>query len=239
MTERRPQESQEAFVLHGYPYRETSMLLEVFTRAFGRVTMVARGARRPRSALRGLLLAFQRLQLSWYGRGEGRTLLRAEWLGGQRLLQGEALLCAYYLNELLMRLLAREDPHEELFERYQRALQGLAANSDSAPVLRGFEKALLKELGYAMPLEREALSGDGIDPNKTYTYDPERGPLETAGGAAELQLAGSTLLAIARDDYRDALTQQQAKLLMRMLINHRLDYQPLKSRRIFKELMEL
>lgn len=215
------------------------MLLEVFTRAFGRVTMVARGARRPRSALRGVLLAFQRLQLSWYGRGEVRTLLRAEWLGGQRLLHGEALLCGYYLNELLMRLLAREDPHEELFERYQRALQGLAANSDSAPVLRGFEKALLKELGYAMPLEREAMSGDGIDPNKTYTYDPERGPLEITSGAAELQLAGSTLLAIARDDYRDALTQQQAKLLMRMLINHRLDYQPLRSRRIFKELMEL
>lgn len=215
------------------------MLLEVFTRTFGRMSLVARGARRPRSPLRGVLLAFQRLQLSWYGRGEVRTLLRAEWLGGQRLLQGEALLCAYYLNELLMRLLAREDPHEALFERYQRALQGLAANPESAPVLRGFEKALLKELGYAMPLERDALSGDGIDPNKTYTYDPERGPLEIAGGAAELQLAGSTLLAIARDDYRDALTQQQAKLLMRMLINHRLDYQPLKSRRIFKELREL
>ncbi len=127
----------------------------------------------------------------------------------------------------------------ELFERYQRALQGLAANSESAPVLRGFEKALLKELGYAMPLEREALSGEDIDPNKIYTYDPERGPLEIVGSAAELQLAGSTLLAIARDDYCDALTQQQAKLLMRMLINHRLDYQPLKSRRIFKELMEL
>lgn len=239
MSERRPQETEEAYVLHGHAYRESSMLLEVFTRRFGRMSMVARGARRPRSALRGALLAFQRLQLSWYGRGEVRTLTRAEWLGGQKLLAGEALLCGYYLNELLLRLLAREDPHEGLFDCYQRALQGLSAGTESAPVLRAFEKALLKELGYAMPLEREAQGGGGIDPDKTYTYDPERGPIELAGGAAGPQFAGSTLLAIARDDYRDAQTQQQAKLLMRMLINHRLDYQPLRSRRIFKELMEL
>ena len=239
MAERRPQESQEAFILHAYPYRETSMLLEVFTRAFGRMSMVARGARRPHSVLRGVLLAFQRLQLSWYGRGEVRTLLRAEWIGGQRLLQGEALLCGYYLNELLMRLLPREDPHEALFEHYRQALQGLANSAESPPVLRGFEKVLLKELGYAMALECDARSGGVIDPGKTYTYDPDRGPVELTGGGADLQLAGSTLLAIGRDDYRDVLTQQQAKLLMRMLINHRLDYQPLKSRRVFRELMEL
>jgi DNA repair protein RecO (recombination protein O) len=240
MSERRPQEIQEAFVLHAYPYRETSLLLEVYTRDFGRLSMVARGARRPRSVLRGVLLSFQRLELSWTGRGEVRTLVRAEWLGGQRLLQGEALLCGYYLNELLMRLLAREDPHEALFERYQLALQGLGAGGESAPVLRGFEKALLKELGYAMPLERDAAGGNLIDPDRIYSYDPERGPVEVAGGAAsELQLAGRTLIAIARDDYSAALTQQQAKILMRSLINHRLEYQPLKSRRIFKELREL
>ena len=240
MSERRARETQEAFVLHALPYRETSLLLEVFTRAFGRVTMVARGARRPRSALRGVLLAFQRLQISWYGRGEVRTLTRAEWLGGQRLLQGEALLCGYYLNELLMRLLAREDSHEALFERYHVALQGLAVGGESAPVLRGFEKALLRELGYAMPLEREGIGGGEIDPDGIYTYDPERGPLEISRNpGSELQLAGRTLLAIARDDYSAALTLQQAKLLMRSLINHRLDNQPLRSRRVFRELREL
>jgi len=129
-----------------------------------------------------------------------------------------------------MRLLAREDPHEALFERYQYALQGLGAGGESAPVLRGFEKALLKELGYAMPLERDAAGGEEIDPDRIYTYDPERGPVEIAGGSAsELQLAGSTLIDIAHDDYSTARTQQQAKMLMRSLINHRLEYQPLKA----------
>jgi len=100
MVERTRQESREAFILHGYPYRETSLLLETFTRAFGRVSMVARGARSPRSPLRGVLLAFQPLALSWFGKGELRTLARAEWVGGQPLLHGEALMCGFYLNEL-------------------------------------------------------------------------------------------------------------------------------------------
>ena len=147
MAERTRQESREAFILHGYAYRETSLLVEVFTRGFGRISMVARGARGARSALRGVLLAFQPLALSWFGKGEVRTLARAEWTGGLPLLRGEALLCGFYLNELLLRLLPREDPHDALFLRYQEALARLASEADSAPALRSFEKALLKELG--------------------------------------------------------------------------------------------
>src|SRR5512139_2216696 len=124
MVERTRQEVREAFILHSYPYRETSLLLEVFTRGFGRLSMVARAARSPRSQLRGVLLAFQPLALSWFGRGEVRTLARAEWIGGQPLLHGEALLCGFYLNELLLRMLPREDPHDALFQRYQEALAG-------------------------------------------------------------------------------------------------------------------
>src|SRR3954470_14808649 len=173
------QESREAFVLHTYPYRETSLIVEAFTRAFGRVSLLARGARRPRSAMRGVLLAFQPLALAWFGKGELRTLARAEWVGGQPLLQGEALLCGFYLNELLLRLLPREDAHEALFVQYQRALQQLAAGTETGPVLRAFEKSLLKELGYAMTLDRDS-NGAEIDSSKTYRYDPERGPVETA-----------------------------------------------------------
>jgi len=241
MSERRARENQGAYVLHAYPYRETSLLLEVFARSAGRVTLVARGARRPRSAMRGVLLAFQPLQLGWYGKGEVRTLTRAEWIGGQPLLQGDALLCGFYLNELLLRLLPREDPHEALFERYAVALRGLGAAGDATgPILRGFEKALLRELGYALVLERDGKDGGGIDPGKTYTYDPDRGPVEVPEDAeVEPKLPGRALLAIERDDFSDPAIQQQAKLLMRSLINHRLDYQPLKSRRIFRELMEL
>ena len=190
--------------------------------------------------MRGVLLSFQPLQLGWYGKGEVRTLTRAEWMGGQPLLQGEALLCGFYLNELLLRLLPREDAHEALFEHYGTALLGLASGAATGPILRAFEKALLREIGYALVLERDGASGLGVDAAKTYTYDPERGPVEVSATAqAELKLVGQTLLDIARDDFSDAVTQQQAKLLMRALINHRLEYQPLRSRRIFRELMEL
>ena len=239
MAERTRKESREAFILHSYPYRETSLLLEVFARAFGRVSMVARAARSPRSALRGVLLAFQPLTLSWFGKGEVLTLARAEWVGGTPRLQGEALMCGFYLNELLLRLLPREDPHDALLARYRDALQQLASRDDSAPVLRSFERALLKELGYAMALERDSASGSAIDPAKTYRYDPERGPIEAGDPASESVVSGRTLLDMARDDYTDPLTQQQAKALMRTLLNHRLEYQPLKSRRVFRDLLAL
>lgn len=253
MSEARRGQSDEAFVLHSYPYRESSLLLETFTRQHGRVSMIARGARRPRSALRGLLLAFQPLALSWFGKGEVRTLKGAEWQGGLALLQGEALMCGFYLNELLMRLLPREDPHEALYERYRRVLAMLSApvfgplaEPQPAPlpsqaVLRSFEKALLAELGYAMSLEHEGSSGRALEPEALYSYDPERGPIEIADAesAPEPHLRGRTLLAMARDDYSEAETLVQAKALMRLLINHRLDYQPLRSRRIFRELLEM
>ena len=239
MAERTRQESREAFILHGYAYRETSLLLEAFTRPFGRVSMVARGARSARSPLRGVLLAFQPLALSWFGKGELRTLARAEWVGGQPLLHGEALLCGFYLNELLLRLLPREDPHEALFSRYWETLRQLTSHGGSASALRSFERALLKELGYAMTLEHDSANGGAIDPAKSYTYDPERGPIEVKGPGPEPRVSGRTLLDMARDDYADPLTQQQAKALMRTLINHRLDYQPLKSRQIFRDLLAL
>jgi len=106
-------------------------------------------------------------------------------------------------------------------------------------VLRSFERALLRELGYAMALERDSASGSAIDPGKSYRYDPERGPIEANGTSADSLISGRTLLDMARDDYSDPLTQQQAKTLMRTLLDHRLEHQPLKSRRIFRDLLEL
>jgi DNA repair protein RecO (recombination protein O) len=246
---------QEGFVLHTWPYRETSLVVEALSRASGRITLVAKGARRPRSPVRGTLMAFQPLALSWFGKGEMKTLVQAEWQGGQPLLRGESLLCGFYLNELLVRLLAREDPHESLFERYRAVLRQLAAGEPSAPILRAFEKALLRELGYALTLDRDAASGGPIDPGAFYTYDPERGPLPVDSGnrgdggaddrhaavrqTADIHISGRTLLDIANDDFADPQTLAQAKGLMRTLINHRLDFQPLNSRRIFRELLEL
>jgi DNA repair protein RecO (recombination protein O) len=232
--------SGQAFILHAHPYRETSLLVEIFTRMSGKLMLVARGARRPRSALRGLLMSFQPLSVSWLGRGEVRTLSRAEWIGGQRLLQGEALLCGFYLNELLMRLLPREDPHERLYDAYQTAISGLAIGTPSAPILRRFEKALLKEIGYGLLLDRDSATGSHIIAAGKYRYDPERGPvLMTDSIASEAVVFGKTLLDMASDQYDDPTTLQQSKTLMRALIDHRLERQSLSSRRIFRELLEL
>ena len=158
-------QDEPAFVLHSYPFRETSLVLEVFSRQHGRVPLVARGARRPKSALRGLLMSFQPLQLSWFGKHELRTLHSAEWQGGQPQLQGTALLCGFYLNELMLNLMARDDPHASLFDYYQQTLQRLAQEADHAFTLRCFEKHMLQELGYALLLETEAGSGRSIVPD--------------------------------------------------------------------------
>lgn len=236
------QEGQPAFVLHSYPFRETSLLLEVFSRGFGRMALVARGARRPKSALRGTLLPFQPLQLGWYGKGEVRTLHRAEWQGSLPSLQGMALLCGFYLNELLVKLLPREDPHEALFVIYQETLRALGANAHQAAVLRRFEKHLLKELGYALTLEREVETGEPVDPMRRYTYVVERGPLvarDAAAAESALELSGRTLLDMAADDYSNAVTLQQSKALMRLVISHYLGDQVLHTRQLLKDLQQL
>jgi len=243
-------DAEPAFVLHSYPYRETSLIIEVFTRNCGRVALVARGARRPRSVLRGVLLAFQPLLLAWSGKAELRTLHKAEWQGGLPQLTGRALLCGFYLNELMLKLLARDDAHEALFETYHATLAALSNGGDHAMTLRSFEQRLLKEAGYALTLDRDAVTGEAIRADCTYHYLVERGPVQVKTGAfhvAErgeadenrLELAGQTLLDMARDDYTDPATQQQSKALMRLLINHCLGNQILNTRQLLKDMQQL
>ena len=145
---------QPGFVLHSYPYKETSLIVDVFTRDHGRVPLVAKGAKRPHSTLRGVLQTFQPLQLAWSGKSEVRTLVSAEWVGGLRPLERSALLCGFYLNELLVKLLARDDPHPVLFDHYVSALNQLAHDEPPTIVLRKFELALLKETGVAGSQQR-------------------------------------------------------------------------------------
>jgi DNA repair protein RecO (recombination protein O) len=228
-----------AFVLHSYPYRETSLVVEAFTRAHGRVALVARGARRPRSALRGGLLLFQPLLLNWSGKSELRTLHKAEWQGGLPQLKGDALLCGFYLNELMMKLMPREAPHEPLFENYQQALRKLATDNRHAIALRQFEKRLLQEIGYALILDHDTETGDPIDPSREYFYLIERGPVRVNGLNGPLKLSGSTLLGMLQDDYSNPITLQESRALMRLLINHHLDGQALYTRQLLNDLREL
>jgi DNA repair protein RecO (recombination protein O) len=230
-------EDELCFVLHSYPFRETSLIVEVFSRQHGRVPLVARGARRPRSALRGLLMSFQPLSLSWFGKHELRTLHSAEWQGGQPQLQGTALMCGFYLNELLLNLMARDDPHEQLFDYYRQTLQRLVHEVDHAATLRCFEKHLLQELGYALLLEHEAGSDCPIEHNKNYRYILERGAVIDRGDSdVGLVVSGKTLLDIAVDDYSDVNSARQGKQLMRMLLNYHLDGVVLHTRELIKDL---
>jgi len=239
-------DGQPAYVLHSYPFRETSLVLEVFTRHHGRVALVARGARRPRSALRGVLQAFQPLLLSWAGKSELRTLHKAEWQGGLPQLRGEGLLCGFYLNELLLKLLARDDPHEQLYAAYEETLHALGRHDDHAGTLRRFEMRLLQELGYALTLDRDAGSGDPVQPAFAYRYLIERGPVRSEGADVQgegaqnrLELSGQTLLDMARGDFSNPVTLQQSKALMRVLINHYLGRQTLNTRQLLKDLQQL
>lgn len=241
MTRRRT-ELEPAFVLHSYPYKETSLIVEAFTRHRGRVAVLARGARRPRAAVRGTLLAFHPLRLSWSGSAELGTLTAAEWAGGQPALSGLALMCGFYVNELLLRLLPREDAHEALFDAYADAIARLAAGAEPAGLLRGFELSLLRELGYAPPLDRDAASGAPVLPAKRYRYLPERGPVEATvaqGERGEVEVSGQTLLDMARDDYARPETRDESRRLLRRLIAVRLSGQTLHTSDMLRELQEL
>jgi len=228
-----------AYLLHAHPYSETSLVLDVFSRGHGRLALLARGARRPRSALRGVLLSFQPLELSWFGGGEVKTLAKAEWQGGLPLLTGKCLLLGYYLNELLLKLLPREDAHPALFDAYGDALSALSRGAAEAAELRRFEKTLLRELGYGLALDREAGSGEPVRPDRQYVYVIERGAVLADGDEGLPTLSGKTLLDLAADDYADPRTLAESKGLMRQLVAHYLGGQPLQSRRVFVELQEL
>jgi DNA repair protein RecO (recombination protein O) len=240
MTPRHKVDGQPAFVLHAYPFSETSLIVEVFSRDFGRVPLLARGARRPRSAMRGLLQGFQPLELGWAGKGEVKTLMKAEWQGGQPLLTGKALFCGYYLNELLIHLLPREDAHERLFSIYTETLRRFAEVLQEAD-LRCFEKVLLQELGYGLMLEQD-VSGAPINAGENYFYEIERGPVplpNRSAGSSMLTVSGKTLFDLAHDVFSDPRSLLEAKQLMRMLIAHYTGGKELSTRRIFMELQEL
>jgi DNA repair protein RecO (recombination protein O) len=240
------------YVLHSYPYKETSLILQVWTEKHGRLGMVAKGARRPKAASRVVLVPFQPLTLDWFGRAELRTLKTAEPTAPATPLAGEALMSAFYMNELLLKLTTREDPHEALFEAYDEAigaLRGLSRSSPRAPaqalepILRRFELALLRELGYALELTRESPGGAPIAAEREYWYVVERGPMAAPPGRETpvdaVRLQGSTLVDLEHGRFEDATTIAQAKQLMRLLINHSLHGQELATRAMVRDLQRM
>jgi DNA repair protein RecO (recombination protein O) len=218
-------ERQPAFVLHERPYRETSSLLEVLTRDFGRVGLVARGLRtaRPRFG-RGVVIPLQALEIDWQARGELGLLTGADPLGGPIPLTGTGLMSALYLNELLVRLLPRHDPHPDLIQRYAVCLGELCTGE--LPIqswtLRRFERDLLQSLGVAPSFDHDA-SGRAIDPHKCYHVAAEAGPIEIGADAgARASVEGRVLIALNGDEVPDRDCLRALKRMLRELIAHQL-----------------
>ena len=232
-------EGQPAFVLHSYPYKETSLIIEAFSRDHGRIALVAKGAKKPHSALRSVLQTLQPLSISWTGRSEIRTLIAAEWVGGLPPVEKSALLCGFYMNELLMKLLARDDAHPELFDHYVATLNQLAHQQPAPIVLRQFERALLKQIGVAGDLSCCLITREPVVADTYYIIEPERGVRPAQTYEQGLKILGKTLQDMERNDYTDLQTQSQSKNLMRFLLAYQLQGAVLNTRQILMDLMQL
>ena len=247
-----------AFVLHRYDWSESSLILEVFTRHHGRIALVAKGAKRPSSNFRPVLLPLQPLQLGFGGDAEIRTLKAAEWMGGHVMPTGDALLSGYYLNELLIRLLARDDPHPALFDAYGGVVEVLAtARAESAQAtvqaaaLRAFELLLLREVGLLPMLDAQTMTLAPLQAEARYALVAEAGLREAIeresalGGALWLALQKAladsapftaTLRAIAElpPGASAALRSQ-----LRSLLNYHCGVATLRTRQLMRELQDL
>lgn len=226
---------QPGYVLHRRPYRDSSLLLELLSPQFGRVGLVARGARQAKSRLHGVLQPFRPLLVSWNGAGELATLTAAEADGPVPWLDGRALMGGLYINELLVRLLHRFDPHPALYAAYHAAVQALDAHAVLEPILRRFEKQLLEEIGYGLVLDHDAEQGRPLDPQCLYVYHLLHGPVAVHGAPVRdaLILRGQSLLDLARGEFADETSLREAKRLTRAALAEQLGGRPLVSRRLF------
>lgn len=231
--------SLSAFVLHQYDWSESSLIVELFTRAQGRVVVAAKGAKRPTSNFRPVLMPFQPLAVQ-LGRppkdeqSEVLNLRSAEWAGGQALLAAPAMFAAYYANELLLKLLPRQDPHPALFDAYAATLAALAEGGDEAPALRAFELRLLRELGWLPELSVATLTGETLQPERRYALDAEAGVVSNATGLPGRDwLALETALAAADTVALQAACAACAGTLrtpLRGLLHYHLNASPLRTR---------
>jgi len=234
-----------AYVLINRPYSETSWIVEVFSREYGRFSLIAKGARRFKSKLKGVLLPFQPLLLSWTGKGEMPTLTSAEINQDDYdftyELVGDALVCGFYCNELVSNLLHRHDPHLALFDRYHDTIMALnhCQNEQSmAYPLRDFEKAVMKETGYEVSFELEADGRTEIDSNAYYYFQPNQGFVRITGEpynhAQQTQVQGKIIKAMSQDESELTVHElSMSKHLMRDILTQILGAKRIVSRRLF------
>ena len=237
-------------MLHRYDWSESSLILDVFTRQYGRVALVARGAKKPSSSFRPILLPMQLLHVAFGGDAEIRNLKSAEWQGGHVMPTGDALLAGYYLNELLMRLLARDDPHPALFDAYAATVQLLAdQNVDMLQIaLRAFELRLLRDIGLLPSLDTEAATLHSLQADTRYVLVAEAG-LRQAHGDDRASLPGTQWLALhaalgGQADFSDTVRAclpglNELRLQLRALLHYHCGVKVLKTRQMMMDLQAL
>lgn len=231
-------QDQPAYVLHHRAFRDTSQILEVITPQHGRLSLMSRGSRGAKSRLKSLLQPFKPLIIGWSGKGEMPTLTSAEPQMVKALtLKGKSLPSAFYINELIIKLLHKHDVHERVYLLYESVIRLLADNNEIEPVLRLFEKQLLEELGFGLNLSVNAKTGEKVLADEEYAYYLEHGPVSMSSVYDEsyiLKLPGKSLLDLEVNALDSEQSLKDAKRLMRMVLNYYLEGKPIKSRELFR-----
>ncbi len=225
-----------AFILHQRPYRETSLLLDVFSEQYGRVSLIAKGVRQKKRSQAGILQIYQPLMLSWLGRSELQTMTTAEAVTARYQLTAESALCGLYINELMVKLLPLNIAEPEIFKAYETVLLGLQDEENTEVVLRLFEKRLLMHLGYGLVLDHEAETGQLIDESLRYTYQADVGLALAADNNRQPTISGRSLQHLLLEQDFDQHSLKEIKQLMRSVIQFYLGDKQLKSRQLFSEL---
>jgi DNA repair protein RecO (recombination protein O) len=231
---------QPAYVLHHRPYRDTSRILELFTRDHGRISVFARGARAARktgASLISTLQPFNRLLVSWSARSEAGQLTGAEFDGAVSIMPPDRLVSAFYLNELLLKLFARHDSHPDVFALYAHTIQSLKRDVNPTRALRLFEKRLLDAIGYGLALQHEFASGQPVEPRAAYHYRLEQGAVRVQGVAESATVfSGEVLLALAHEDLDDPAMCAAARPLLRAALDRCLEGRELRTRQVMRAL---
>lgn len=236
MTTARRVQQQPAFILHRRPFRDSSQLLDIVTRDFGKIALVARGSRSSKSRLAGILRPFLPLNVSWVARGDLGTMTGAEAAGAPKGIHGDAMLSAFYVNELLINFLHRHDPQPEIYALYADVISALASTADIAACLRSFEIELLGLLGYAVSFRDHSAPENQLDPEQHYSYRHDQGPVAVARSDGPMVFSGAMLRSIEAQEFDRVDVLRAANRLLREIINHHLGGKVLNSRKVLLDL---
>ena len=231
-------ESEPGFILHTIPYRETSLLVDIFTLNHGRLRCVARGFRKPnKKGIAKTLFPYTEHHFQWQGRGELKTLIHADPVQAPVFLGQESLFVGLYANELLYKLLHQNDPHQPLYHFYHQLMAQLSVSGLDQAELRRFEMLMLEELGYGLVLDADAETGEAVSPEHLYYYIPDQGLklLQDQSGNNTHAVSGADIIGLRNGEFEQQSVLRAAKHLTRQVINFYLDGKQLNSRELYRQ----